>query len=485
MRRGHPLGLSPTKVVAVHLSYRSRAAERGRTPVRPSYFLKPPSTLAASGDPVARPAGCELLAFEGEIAVVIGTRARRVAPGAALAHVAGVAAANDFGVYDLRYADGGSNVRSKGWDGSTPLGPELIPLDEVDPEALVLRTWVDGELVQEASTAELLFSLAELVSDVSHAMTLEPDDVILCGTPAGSRVVAPGSVVEVELAGRGRLRSPIVDDAAPAGALAPPPRPTPEARAAAMGVNGARRVELPAATIAQLRAASTATLTSQLLGRGISATFLGGLVPTRPDLRMVGYARTLRYVPLREDVRDELTRGLNAQKRTIDSLSPDDVLVIEARGHDGAGTCGDILALRALRRGAAGIVTDGGLRDSPAFADLDLPVYRGAVHAAPLSRVHLPLDADIPIGCAGVLVFPGDVIVGDAEGAVVIPAALAVEVAEAATLQEEQERFVAERVDAGESIDGLYPPKGARLAELEAWRAARRASSPSTDPGDA
>src|SRR6516225_10820307 len=116
----------PSKIVAVHSSYRSRAAERGTIPAWPSYFLKPASSLAASGDPVARPPGCELLAFEGEVALVIGCRARRVSRADGWGCVAHITAANDFGVYDLRYADRGSNVRSKGIDGFTPLGPRLI-----------------------------------------------------------------------------------------------------------------------------------------------------------------------------------------------------------------------------------------------------------------------------------------------------------------------------------------------------------------------
>jgi len=106
-------GKTPSKIIAVHVSYRSRAMERGRLPRWPSYFLKPPNTLAADGDPVQRPPRCELLAFEGEVALIIGTRATRVSPADAWAHVGWVTAANDFGVYDLRYADNGSNMRSK------------------------------------------------------------------------------------------------------------------------------------------------------------------------------------------------------------------------------------------------------------------------------------------------------------------------------------------------------------------------------------
>ena len=152
-------GQPPTKIVAVHVSYRSRAMERGRLPSWPSYFLKPPNTLAASGAPVLRPPGCELLAFEGEVALVIGTRASRVSPADAWRHVRWVTAANDFGVYDLRYADNGSNLRSKGIDGFTPLGPALLDAASIDPERIRLRTWVNGELAQDAvSGDDLLFS---------------------------------------------------------------------------------------------------------------------------------------------------------------------------------------------------------------------------------------------------------------------------------------------------------------------------------------
>ena len=209
----------PGKVVGVHLSYRSRAAERGTMPAWPSYFLKPSSTLAGSGDPVARPPGCELLAFEGEVALVIGRRARRVSPADGWEHVAWITAANDFGVHDLRYADRGANVRSKGIDGFTPLGPRLIDARAVDLATVRLRTWVNGELAQDAwSARDMLFGFGDIVADLSRLTTLEPGDVILTGTPAGSTVVNPGDVVEVEVtAGEnpeqssGRLRSPIVE----------------------------------------------------------------------------------------------------------------------------------------------------------------------------------------------------------------------------------------------------------------------------------
>jgi 2-keto-4-pentenoate hydratase/2-oxohepta-3-ene-1,7-dioic acid hydratase in catechol pathway len=180
------LPVRPGKIVAVHLSYVSRADQRGRRPAAPSYFFKPSSSVAASGGAIERPAGTELLAFEGEIALVIGETARRVSIADAWGHVAWVTAANDFGLYDLRAADKGSNARSKGGDGFTPIGPRLIDARAIDPAALRLRTWVNGEPAQDDTTAGLLFPLAQFVADLSQHFTLEPGDVILTGTPAGS-----------------------------------------------------------------------------------------------------------------------------------------------------------------------------------------------------------------------------------------------------------------------------------------------------------
>ncbi|PPF77500.1 hypothetical protein C5B96_15360, partial [Subtercola sp. Z020] len=211
------LGARPGKIVAVHLAYASRADQRGRRPGAPSYFFKPSSSLAPSGDEIVRPAGTELLAFEGEIALVIGAPARWVTAEAAWSHVAFVTAANDFGLYDLRANDKGSNVRSKGGDGYTPLGPSLIDAHEVDPAGLRLRTWVNGEVVQDDTTAGLIFSLAQIVADLSQHFTLETGDVILTGTPAGSSVVVPGDTVEVQVdAGThssGRLRTVVTQGA--------------------------------------------------------------------------------------------------------------------------------------------------------------------------------------------------------------------------------------------------------------------------------
>jgi 5-oxopent-3-ene-1,2,5-tricarboxylate decarboxylase/2-hydroxyhepta-2,4-diene-1,7-dioate isomerase len=222
-------------------------------------------------------------------------------------------------------------------------------------------------------------------------------------------------------------------------------------------------------TASALASVSTATLSQLLRGRGINETCFTGLSAGRPDLRLVGVARTLRYTALREDVFKERGGGLNAQKAVIDSIREGEVLVIEAREEHAAGTIGDILALRLKQRGGAGVVTDGAVRDDAALQALELPYYRGAVHAAVLGRRHVPMDSDLPVTCAGVLVMPGDVIVGDADGVVVVPAALAYEVAQAAVQQEHEERFIAERVRAGESIDGLYPLGPLQRQRYEEW----------------
>jgi 5-oxopent-3-ene-1,2,5-tricarboxylate decarboxylase / 2-hydroxyhepta-2,4-diene-1,7-dioate isomerase len=472
-----PEGLRPTKVVAVHLNYRSRAEQRGRVPSEPSYFLKPPSSVSAGG-PVVRPKGTELLAYEGEIAVILGSAVRDATIPEAQAAIGWYAPANDFGVHDLRWADRGSNLLSKGHDGFTPIGP-AVAADQTDAETLRLRTRVDGEVVQDAGTDELLFGFAELIADLTRFMTLERGDVILTGTPAGAGVVAPGDVVEVELPGLGSsVRSTIGEAEQPLASYGAMPRATAAARAFATGVNSPRPVTLSADALAALRRVSTATLTVQLAKRGVANTFLTGLRPTRGDLHMVGYAHTLRYVAVREDVRDARKGAEDAQKLAIETVSPGDVLIMEARGEAGAGTIGDILAARVLARGGAGIVTDGGVRDSPGVAELAIPTYFQAPNAASLWLKHIPLEIDVPITCAGTLVMPGDVVVGDAEGVVVLPAALAEEIAQTALAQEDREAWALERVQAGESIRGVYPIADDRRADYERWRATRNKEQP-------
>lgn len=469
----HPLGNSPTKIVAVHLNYRSRARERGRVPSQPSYFLKPPSSLAGTKEALVRPSGCELLGFEGEIALVIGTRAQRVAPEDGWSYVRWVTAANDAGVYDLRYADRGSNLRSKGADGFTPIGPRLLDARELDPAALRLRTWVNGEPVQDDTTDTLLFPFGQLVADLSRLVTLEPGDVILTGTPAGASVVRPGDVVEVEVtAGElstGRLRNPVAegDALAPYGAM---PKADPAEREAAYGSAYEPEPLLDPTLAERLRSVAVATLSALLRSRGLPHMSIDGVRPVSADgTAMVGVAHTLRYLPLREDLFKRYGTGMNAQKRAIEELRPGHVLVMDARRDPTAGTLGDILALRARQRGAAGVVSDGAVRDSAVIAGLGLPVYAAGAHPSVLGRRHVPWDTGVPIACGGALVQPGDLIVGDTDGVVVVPPDLADELVADCREQERQERFITEQVAAGESVDGLYPLGPAWRDSYDNW----------------
>ncbi|MDW6064666.1 fumarylacetoacetate hydrolase family protein [Streptomyces sp. FXJ1.4098] len=469
----HPLGNPPTKIVAVHLNYPSRARERGRVPSQPSYFLKPPSSLAGTKEAIVRPAGCELLGFEGEIALVIGSRAQRVAPEDGWSYVRWVTAANDAGVYDLRYADRGSNLRSKGADGFTPVGPRLLDARRIDPAGLRLRTWVNGELVQDDTTDTLLFPFGQLVADLSRLVTLEPGDVILTGTPAGASVVRPGDLVEVEVTSgelsTGRLRNPIADGPG-LKAYGAMPRTDPAEREAAYGSAYQPEPLLDPQLADGLRSVAVATLSARMRSRGLPHMSIDGVRPVGPGSEaMVGVAHTLRYLPLREDLFRRYGTGMNAQKRAIEELRPGHVLVMDARRDPTAGTLGDILALRARQRGAAGVVTDGAVRDSAAIAGLGLSVYAAGAHPSVLGRRHVPWDTGVPIACGGALVQPGDLIVGDADGVIVVPPDLAHELIDDCREQERQERFITEQVAAGESVDGLYPLGPAWRDAYENW----------------
>jgi 5-oxopent-3-ene-1,2,5-tricarboxylate decarboxylase / 2-hydroxyhepta-2,4-diene-1,7-dioate isomerase len=200
----------PSKIIAVHLTYRSRVEEyRACTPAEPSYFMKPPTTLNGHRGVVRRPAGARFLNYEGELAVVIGRRMHGVPVEDALAYVAAYTCANDVGLHDFRHADRGAMLRVKGQDGFLPLGPELVPAAEFDPRAFTLRTYLNGEVVQEGSADDLLFSVAYQLADLCRLITLEPGDVLLTGTPANSRPMEPGDTVEVEIDGLCRLTNTV------------------------------------------------------------------------------------------------------------------------------------------------------------------------------------------------------------------------------------------------------------------------------------
>jgi regulator of RNase E activity RraA len=222
-----------------------------------------------------------------------------------------------------------------------------------------------------------------------------------------------------------------------------------------------------------LKKVSTATLTTVLFKRGLRNAFVQNVFLLNPKApRMVGEAYTLRFIPAREDV-DQLGafegRG-HPQREAIEACPPGQVLVMDARRDASAATGGDILMTRLMVRGCAGVVTDGGLRDSPTIERLPWPAYC-ASRSAPLNLVrHHAVDSQVPVGCGGVAVYPGDVVVGDAEGVVVIPASIAEEVAKEAEAQTEFEDWVEARVKEGRSIFGLYPPSAETKAEFETWK---------------
>jgi regulator of RNase E activity RraA len=227
----------------------------------------------------------------------------------------------------------------------------------------------------------------------------------------------------------------------------------------------------------KLKNVSTATLTTVLFKRGFRNVFIQGVFLLNRDApRMVGPAYTLRYIPAREDI-DQLGafegRG-HPQREAIEACPPGAVLVMDARRDASAATGGDILMTRLMVRGAAGVVTDGGLRDSPTIEKLAWPAYCGA-RSAPLNLVrHHAVEANVPIGCGGVAVYPGDIVVGDAEGVVVIPGKIAEEVATEGEAQTLFEDWVEARVKEGRSIFGLYPPNAETRAEFEAWKKTRK-----------
>lgn len=204
----------PTKIVAVHLNYLSRVHEFGTTlPASPTYFHKPTSSLNSHKGAVVRPERCKWLNYEGEIAIVIARTCRNVSPQDAGAYIAGYTIGNDYGLHDFRDTDAGSMLRVKGSDTLCPLGPGLV--DDWDFRGKTLRTLVNGEVKQEASTDEMEWDMHYLVADIARTITLMPGDVLLSGTPATSRTVYPGDIVEVEVEGLGRLTNHIVSGPVP------------------------------------------------------------------------------------------------------------------------------------------------------------------------------------------------------------------------------------------------------------------------------
>ena len=210
----HLAPVEPSKIICVHLNYESRREEFGATlAAAPTYFTKPVSALNHHGGDVVRPPRCRYLNYEGEIAIVIGERMQHVAPDEVASRLAGYTVANDLGLHDFRDTDAGSMLRVKGSDTLCPLGPGLD--DDWDFHGKRIETRVNGDTVQSGSTDEMIWDMHYLVADIARTITLEPGDVILSGTPANSRPVEPGDVVEVEVEGLGTLRNQVVEGEVP------------------------------------------------------------------------------------------------------------------------------------------------------------------------------------------------------------------------------------------------------------------------------
>ena len=173
--------------------------------------MKPPSTLNGHRGLIRRPAGARFLNYEGEVACVVGRTMKNVPIDETLGFVAGFCCANDVGLHDFRHADRGAMLRVKGEDGFLPLGPELVPASEWDPSSYTLRTYVNGEVVQEATADDVIWPVQYQLADLCRLITLEPGDVVLTGTPANSRPMEPGDEVAVEVSGLGRLENKVVD----------------------------------------------------------------------------------------------------------------------------------------------------------------------------------------------------------------------------------------------------------------------------------
>jgi 5-oxopent-3-ene-1,2,5-tricarboxylate decarboxylase/2-hydroxyhepta-2,4-diene-1,7-dioate isomerase len=206
--------VEPTKIICVHLNYSSRVEEMMlKLPPAPTYFHKPITALNTHEGAVVRPQGCKWLNYEGEIAIVIGKTARNISPEEAGDYIRGYSIGNDYGLHDFRDTDSGSMLRVKGADTLCPIGPGVV--EGWDFHHKRIRTIVNGEVRQDGNTSEMKWDMHYLVADIARTITLHPGDILMSGTPAISRTVYPGDVVEVEVEGLGTLRNHIVEGPTP------------------------------------------------------------------------------------------------------------------------------------------------------------------------------------------------------------------------------------------------------------------------------
>ena len=227
-----------------------------------------------------------------------------------------------------------------------------------------------------------------------------------------------------------------------------------------------KKTEISLQTIDLILKSSTATLTTILRKHGIKHSGMHRVAPLRPDMKMAGPAFTLRYLPAREDLITEPTDNLtDSQRIGIETISEGEVFVIDARGDERAGGLGAILATRLHVRGAGGVVTDGAFRDGAEIATCGLPAFARSMNPHANTTIHYPSEIQVPLACGGIAVFPGDVVAGDGDGVVVVPAHLAESVAVEAAEKEEQEAFLIEKIRGGTSLVGTYPPDEETLRE--------------------
>lgn len=205
----------PSKIICIHLNYDSRRVEfRAPELVTPTYFQKPLTTLNGHRGMLSRPADCQYLNYEGEVGVIVGKPMRNVAPADVWDYIAGFSPVNDVGAQDFRDTDAGSMLRVKGQDGFCPIGPGIV--SGIDIRKEVLRTYINGKVVQEGALEEMTFDIPYILADLCRHITLLPGDLILSGTPANSRPMNIGDVVEVEVTGLGRLTNTVQEIPAPA-----------------------------------------------------------------------------------------------------------------------------------------------------------------------------------------------------------------------------------------------------------------------------
>lgn len=241
-----------------------------------------------------------------------------------------------------------------------------------------------------------------------------------------------------------------------------------------------RTVHVSDETLARLAKVSSGSLTTQLFKRGFRQPALVGLRALNHEVKpFAGRAYTMRFIPAREDIDTYGTMTTrpnadNLQWQGIEQVRDGDVLVIDSRDDPRAASAGNILVTRLLARGARAIITDGALRDGSEIAAMSLPAYAREVTATTRISYHHVADLQVPIGCAGVAVYPGDVIVGDRDGVTVVPAHLAVELADICEKQDDIEAYLALRIAAGEPLWGIYPPSAQAYADYEAWVARGR-----------